>query len=266
MKDRTRITITLRPEILNLLDTKIDGIKIRNRSHAIEHFLKKTLTTSINQAIILINKEQHSLQEICGETVIEKTLKSLKKASIKNIIIYATTNITKLKKYLNKKKFQTFNFTFINNNKKTNPLTTCQQIINPETFIVINGDIVAEIDIYDLIDFHKTHKKTATMVINSVADPSPWGMVRVKRNKITEYYEKPKNKKNILRLTNLINAGIYIFEPDIFAYTKTTKKLEDTFKKLIKDKQLLAYLLDGVWFNISQEKMLTHAKKYCWIK
>jgi mannose-1-phosphate guanylyltransferase len=258
----------LRPEIVNLLDNKIDGTTIRNRSHAVEQFLKQILTSPVSQCIILVRDQNLALFNICGETVIEKTLKRLKKASINKVIISCQEKTEKLEKHLSKKKFENFQFKFLQNNSTGNAsaLNECQNLLDPGSFLLIYGDIMADIDIYDLGDFHKTNSGISTMVITSIADPLPWGMVRVKRNRILEFYEKPNiNVQKKLRLTNLINAGIYVFEPDIFSYiNKNTHDLEtQVIPKLIEEKKIYAYLLDGAWFNVSQKELLNHALKFC---
>src|SRR3989344_6245869 len=51
--DRTRLTITLKKDILKQLDDYIDGAKIRNRSHAIEYVLTKSFSPKIKKALIL---------------------------------------------------------------------------------------------------------------------------------------------------------------------------------------------------------------------
>jgi NDP-sugar pyrophosphorylase family protein len=268
MKDRVRISLTLRPEIVNLLDNKIDGTTIRNRSHAVETYLKQILTAPVSQAIIMIRDQKMALLEICGETVLEKMLKKLKKASINKILISCQEKTEKLEKYLSKKAFLDFKFKFIQNNSGGNAtaLFQCQNMLEPGPFMLIYGDIMADIDIYDFGDFHKSNSGISTMVITSIADPLPWGMVRVKRNRILEFYEKPDvNAQKKLRLTNLINAGIYVFEPEIFSYiNKRTHDLEtQVIPKLIEEKKLYAYLLDGAWFNVSRPELLNHALKFC---
>lgn len=268
MKDRVRISLTLRPEILELLDSKIDGTHIRNRSHAVEQYLRQALVGSTGQAVILVGDENKSLTDICGETVIEKILARLEKASIYKVIICCNDKAQKIRKYLGKKKFSKFDFIYSKNENKGTAATlfACKDKLDPSPFLFIYGDVFAEIDVYDFIDFHETHHGRATMVITSVPDPLPWGVVKVKRNRVTEFFEKPtSNKPTSMRITNLINAGLFIFDYEIFNDLKSTSKSIETdiFPKLIRENQLYSYLLDGAWFNISREDLLTHAQKYC---
>ena len=268
MKDRVRISLTISPEFVALLESKVGETKFRNRSHALEPYLRQALAAKAGQAVILIGDENKVLTDICGETVIEKTLNMLKKAGIKRIILCCKKSANQLREFLSKKIFADFDFIYTENegNGTAAALYKCKSQLNPENFLLLYGDILAELDIYDFLDFHESSHGVGTIVITSVADPKPWGVVKVKRNSVIEFHEKPKdNVEDRNRLTNLIHAGIYAFKPEIFGYIDNkTKSLEtDVIPKLIEDRQLYSYLLDGVWFNISREDLLHHALKYC---
>lgn len=84
-----------------------------------------------------------------------------------------------------------------------------------DTFIVMNGDVVCSLDISDMLKFHKTHGGIGSMSLWTVDDPSAFGVVGCKDSKIMTFQEKPKREE---ALSNLINAGTYIFEKEIFDY------------------------------------------------
>lgn len=265
MKERIRISLTLRPEVVSLLDSKIDGSKIRNRSHAVEHYLKQALLTPIQQAIIVIKDQNNPLAIIGNETAIEKTFKQLGKALISNIILVCPPECGKLKKFLSKKKFAQLNISYVKHRGKgsAEAILACAEILSPGPFLVTYGDIIAEIDICDMGDFHKTINTIITSAITSITDPSPWGIVKVKRNHIVEFQETTENLTEC-KLSNLINAGIYVLQPEIFGYInkKIVSLEEEVFPVLIKQKQLSAYLLDGLWYNLSRKDLLEKAKKH----
>ena len=79
-------------------------------------------------------------------------------------------------------------------------------------------------------------------------------MVKVKGSRIIHFLEKPKEKRD----SNLISAGIYVLNPEIFKYMKGAKKLSmehDVFPMLAKDGELSAYIHSGKWFDVSYPKM-----------
>ena len=84
-----------------------------------------------------------------------------------------------------------------------------------DTFIVMNGDVVCSLDLQDMLAFHKAHGGLATMSLWTVEDPSAFGVVECRETRITTFQEKPKREE---ALSNLINAGTYIFEKEIFDY------------------------------------------------
>ena len=62
--DRKRLTITLKDELLKKLDEYIDGARIRNRSHAIEHVLGKHFSPRVKKAIVLAGGNDQGSKEI----------------------------------------------------------------------------------------------------------------------------------------------------------------------------------------------------------
>jgi mannose-1-phosphate guanylyltransferase len=84
-----------------------------------------------------------------------------------------------------------------------------------DTFIVIGCDDVTDVDLSAAIDFHKGHQAEATIVLAEAQDVSQYGVVVVDPDgRIQEFQEKPKPGTE---RSNLVNTGIYIFEPAVLA-------------------------------------------------
>ena len=82
-----------------------------------------------------------------------------------------------------------------------------------ETFLVLNGDIFTDLDITAMMEFHRDRNAKVTISLTPVDDPTSYGLVETNaQNKITRFIEKPSPNEIT---TNLINAGIYIIEPDV---------------------------------------------------
>lgn len=85
-----------------------------------------------------------------------------------------------------------------------------------ETTVVFNGDVLTDLDISKIIEFHKTNKAEATIVLTPVENPSAYGLVESDdKNKILQFLEKPKGEQLENLTTKNINAGIYVLEPTI---------------------------------------------------
>jgi mannose-1-phosphate guanylyltransferase len=85
-----------------------------------------------------------------------------------------------------------------------------------ETTVVFNGDILTDLDISKVVEFHRAKKATATIVLAPVENPSAYGLVETDANgRVLRFLEKPKPEQLSNLTTNNINAGIYILEPEV---------------------------------------------------
>ena len=81
-----------------------------------------------------------------------------------------------------------------------------------ETFLVVGGDDLTSIDLTKMLEFHRSRKALATLALTTVADPSQFGVVVLEDEKIQRFVEKPKPGT---APSNLVNMGVYLFEPEI---------------------------------------------------
>jgi len=98
------------------------------------------------------------------------------------------------------------------------PLDTCGAVKNVEryiegTFLVFNGDVLTDLDLTTLVEFHREKGGKATLYLTRVEDPTAYGLVPLDRQgRITEFLEKPSWDQVT---TDLINAGTYVLEPEL---------------------------------------------------
>src|SRR5258708_2768366 len=85
-----------------------------------------------------------------------------------------------------------------------------------ETTIVFNGDILTNLDVGKLVEFHQARRAEATIALVAVDDPSRYGLADVdKESRIQRFIEKPTPEDLENLKINTINAGIYVLEPSI---------------------------------------------------
>jgi mannose-1-phosphate guanylyltransferase len=100
------------------------------------------------------------------------------------------------------------------------PLGTAGAIENAargldETFIVCNGDVLTDLDLGELVAFHRERGARATLALHPVDDPSRYGLVRTDPlGAVEAFIEKPKPGEADV---NTINAGTYVMEPDVLS-------------------------------------------------
>jgi NDP-sugar pyrophosphorylase family protein len=203
----------------------IDGEKIRNRSHAIEELIRKS-GVSINTAVILAGGNKLDIK-IGGKTILEHQIEMLKKNGINNIIVAGAK--TELAKCVEEKE----------------PFGTAGAIKNlglKERFLVLHVDTLMEPDINAVAGFHFQNNSIATLLLTTTDNPSKVGSVEMKGSVVTKFTEKPKGISS-----SLMNAGLYIMEPEIVEYiSKVPSSLEkDVFPKLADRGLLAGYVFDG---------------------
>jgi mannose-1-phosphate guanylyltransferase len=119
-----------------------------------------------------------------------------------------------------------------------------------ETFLVINGDVLTDLDITKLVAFHHERGGKATIALHPVEDPSRFGVVPTKPDgQVIAFVEKPSIED---APTNLINAGTYVFEPsvlDVIAPTGPVSVERDTFPQLAAAGTLYAMADVSYWLD-----------------
>lgn len=113
--------------------------------------------------------------------------------------------------------------------------------VNGEPFMMTYGDGVANVDINKLIDFHKSHKRIATVTV--VRPPSRFGGITLDGEQVSRFDEKNQIGEG------WINGGFFVLEPEVFEYIEGDDTIFEKapLEKLAQENQLMAYRHDGFW-------------------
>ncbi|HTC00988.1 MAG TPA: glucose-1-phosphate cytidylyltransferase [Ferruginibacter sp.] len=130
------------------------------------------------------------------------------------------------------------------NTKTAGRLQQVKKYIGNEDFMLTYGDGVCDVNINELITFHRSHNKIAT--VTSVQLEARFGGMDIDNNgSVTSFREKTKDE------SKWINAGYFILKPAVFDYLDTDMSdvmWEDTpLEKLSSDNQLVAFKHMGFW-------------------
>ncbi len=83
-----------------------------------------------------------------------------------------------------------------------------------DTFLVLSGDVLTHVDLQRLLGYHAEKEAEATMALSEADDPSQYGIAVLDENgQVVRFLEKPDPGE---AFSNLVNAGIYVFEPEAF--------------------------------------------------
>jgi mannose-1-phosphate guanylyltransferase len=121
-----------------------------------------------------------------------------------------------------------------------------------DAVVVFNGDVLTSVDLPALMRLHRERKAKATITLTPVENPTAYGLVETDGNgNISAFIEKPQADKIT---TNLINAGIYVLEPETFDRIPkdTAWSIERKyFPSLIENGEtFVAYEYRGYWIDI----------------
>ncbi len=119
-----------------------------------------------------------------------------------------------------------------------------KKYVDDDTFCFTYGDGVADINISDLIKFHKGERKTAT--ITAVQPPGRFGTLEIENDDVLKFKEKPAGDGN------WINGGFFVLEPNVFDYIKgdSTTWEREPLEKLSHERSLSAYKHKGFWHAV----------------
>jgi len=90
------------------------------------------------------------------------------------------------------------------------------------TTAVFNGDVVTSVDLNEMLEQHIKTKAKGTLALWEVDDPSRFGVVELKNGEILQFQEKPERGTE---LSNLINAGTYLLEPELIEIIPSNQKI-----------------------------------------
>lgn len=263
-----RITITIKKDLLKRIDRLVDGHDIRNRSHAIEKLVAKSIAkTGITTALIMAGNgaargTQKSLINVLGKSVLEHQIDFLKEHGITNILIAVDSGHEQLIQRFGNGRAYGVSIKYLIEEK---PMGTAgaislarDQIDGP--FLLLNVDTLMSPNIHDIYDFHKEHGKLATVMLTTTDDPSRFGVVKMKGNQVIKFTEKPKADSGTSRL---INAGLCVFEKKVADMVPERKvMIEDLFRTLSSQGQLTGFVHSDPVFDVGTREGYERAVAY----
>ena len=113
--------------------------------------------------------------------------------------------------------------------------------LGDETFMLTWGDGVSDVNLHDLVAFHRSHGKLATLT--AVRPPARFGHIELQDDQVVEFSEKPQTR------AGWINGAFFVLEPGVFDYIDgdDTQWEREPLERLAKDGQLMAYRHTSFW-------------------
>ena len=121
-----------------------------------------------------------------------------------------------------------------------------------DTFVVISGDLLVDLDVADMVKAHLDTEAAVTIALTRVEDPTHYGIALLDSKRITQFLEKPDPSRIF---SDIINAGIYVLDPSVLSEIPPDRSYDfsmDLFPGLMEDRFVGGYLLDGYWNDVGR--------------
>ncbi len=134
-----------------------------------------------------------------------------------------------------------------------------------DTFVVTSGDGLSDINFTKLVKFHKQKKAIATVALKEISAKLDYGLVIINKDfKVKNFLEKPSWESIY---SNLVNTGIYVFEPEIFKYIPKNKFYDfghDLLPLLVsKGLAVYGYVMSEYWCDVGNLQEYRNAQRDC---
>ena len=180
---------------------------------------------------------------ILGKPIIVHIMQHFAKFGYTDFYIAAGYKQKILKDFFKNKNYG-WNINIINTGLKTmtgGRVRRLKPYLEKEPFFLTYGDGISDVNIKNLLKFHKKNKGYATLT--AVRPPARFGAIKLNGSKVTYFKEKSRLDEG------WINGGFFVFEPEIFKFIKSDKTFleREPLSKLGKKKKLYAFKHNSFW-------------------
>lgn len=125
-----------------------------------------------------------------------------------------------------------------------------------DTFLVMNGDVLSDIDFSDVLRFHREQQATATIAVHRRKVHIDYGVLRRDGYRLLQYQEKPT-------IDYEVSTGIYMFQRRVVDYVTPCSYLD--FPELVQvlinqNERVVCYPFDGIWFDLGRVQDFQHVQ------
>src|SRR5947207_2850198 len=127
-----------------------------------------------------------------------------------------------------------------------------EDLLRDDTFVIVSGDALTDIDLTKAIEFHTRKESLATIVLSHVPNPLEFGVVITDdEGRIRRFLEKPSWGEVF---SDTVNTGMYVLEPSVFDYMEPARPYDwsqDIFPQILREeKPLFGYVMEDYWCEL----------------
>lgn len=207
------------------------------------------------------------LVPVAGRPIMEHILLHLRRHQLRDVVATVQYLGAQIRNYFGDGSEQGVALTY---SVEDSPLGTAgsvmlaRQQLN-DTFVVISGDSLTDIDLGAATRFHRERKALATIVLKPVPNPLEYGVVVIDEGgAVQRFIEKPSWGEVI---SDLANTGIYILDPSVFDFFRPGEVTDwsgDVFPRLLKEgEHVFGWIADGYWEDVGSHAAYVKANFDC---
>jgi len=197
-------------------------------------------------------KTPKPMLHVAGKPILQYVIENLRKNGLTDLVLTVGYLRESIMDYFSDGKKFGVNIEYLVEDK---PMNTAGSILpkkndTKETFVVVMGDHISNVDVKSMVDFHKKNKATATLALLKYETKIEFGVVELddkNDHRIKQFIEKPT-------IENYISIGMYVLEPEIFKYIKEKEDFaKDVFPRLLKEAQTInGFTVHEMWHDVGR--------------
>ncbi len=212
----------------------------------------------------LTNLVSKPMVQMAGRPCLEHTVRLLKNYGITDIVINLHYMPKLIRKHFAKGEPFGVNITYSYEDEllgTAGGVKNVEDFFEGETFLVVSGDALTDINLNSFYDSHKSQGCIASLALKKVPDPTQYGVViRNEEGFITNFQEKPSWEEAI---STLANTGIYLFENEIFSHIPKEQFYDfgkQVFPDLLqKGESMSGYIMRDYWCDVGSLEVYREA-------
>ncbi len=215
----------------------------------------------------LTSRQPKPLVPVAGRPIMEHILLHLRRHQLRDVVATVQYLGASIRNYFGDGSEQGVSLTY---SVEDSPLGTAGSVMLArsalnETFVVISGDALTDIDLGAAVRFHRERKAMATIVLKPVPNPLEYGVVVVDEGgAVQRFIEKPSWGEVI---SDLANTGIYVLDPAVFDFFRAGEATDwsgDVFPKLLKQGEpVFGWIASGYWEDVGSHSAYIKANFDC---
>lgn len=269
-----RLEVELAEDLVKKIEEVVDCRVINSHGEAIELLLRKALRCPpVERAVVLAGGKGVRLRPftyelpkllipIRGKPLMQHIVEFLRYFEIRDITIAIGYLGSKVREHFGDGSKLGVRISYVEEEEPlgtAGPLNLLRDQLR-STFLMMNGDVLADLNLHRLLSFHSQHEGLATIALVRAREVERFGVVELDGNRVVRFVEKPRARAV---KDALINAGIYVFEREVMNYVPEGYAMleTDVFPKLVEEGLIYGYEFNGQWLDVGTPEAYEKAIK-----